>query len=288
MTRLKASTVLLCFAVSGCGGSTPAVAPSPVTIVPTAAPTAPPAPASTPTAAGATCPYGKGSLGAQCGRIASTYVADVDRAIADLAKRRPDIFNLADEQTPGNYRVVKIDEYFGGLVQQLVLAGFCAQTDGVQTVQIKKSADLSEKYAVLTSDGYIRKGPGAYRDSCQPAIFPVEDVDYIDAVRVHFFSVRCFDDRVAPDNAEKLLPLGCRGYVSATPKQKDNTDVPPEIHGPDILWETFQGDGENVVRVSEFPGQPFNKIVDPLNVGYFTMCATVKGVRGCFGFDVIP
>lgn len=281
---LRLFSCVVIFGSTACGGSTPTQAPPVVITTPT------PTPTSTPTAspvAVSVCPYGKGTLDAQCGRTSALYLGDVERAIGDLVKRRPDIFNLADQPSPGIYRVVKVSDYFDGVVQQLQADGFCAVDDGFQSVQLKKNNDLSEKHAVLTSDNYVRRGDGSYRESCRPAIFPVDDADHIDAVRVHFFSIRCPEGIAAPDNAEKKLPVGCTGYVSATPKDKSNKDVPSQIHGPDVHWETFQGDGESLVKVNEFRDQPFNKIVDALEEGYFTMCATVKGVRGCFGFHTV-
>ena len=283
--RRAAVPVLVSLFFLSCGGgssptsTTPDVPTPAATAAPTAAPTQAPVGASA-------CPYGKGDLSAQCTRGASAYVTDVDRAINDLVRLRPDIFNLTDESSPGNYRVVKVADYFTGIVQSLQASGFCAESDGIQNVQLKKGNEFSEKYAVLTSGGHIRKGEGAYRDSCRPAIFPVDDVDHIDAVRVHFFSIRCPEGKVAPDNAEKKLPVGCTGYVSATPKDRNNKDVPPAIHGPNVTWEILQGEGENLARVSDFPDQPFNKIVDATDAGYLTLCATVKGIRGCFGFDI--
>jgi hypothetical protein len=283
--RRAAVPVVWGLVVLSCGGS-----PSPTSPPPPAQPTTPPVATASPTSppAGAqSCPYGKGTLTAQCQRAASAYVADIDKAVGEVIRRRPDIFNPQDEASPGNPKVLKVADYFAGVVQQLQAAGFCAESDGVQNVQLKKGNDFSEKYAVLTSTGYVRKGEGAYRDSCFPAIFPVDDADYIDAVRVHFFSIRCDGERTPPDNADKKLPIGCTGYVSATPKDRNNKDVPPNIHGSDIYWEVLQGEGENLARVSDFPGQPFNKVVDPVNEGYLTLCATVKAVRGCFGFDII-
>jgi hypothetical protein len=289
MRRSTPGIVSLTFAffTLSCGGGSPtAPSPAPVDLAPSPSPAAP-TPTPVPVGA-ASCPLGKGSLEAQCGRTHSTHLADVDRVITELVQRRPELFDLSDVSGPGLYRVVNVPAYFAGVVQQLQGAGFCAETDGAQNVQLKKGNDLSEKYAILTSDAYVRRGEGSYRDSCRPAIFPVEDIDYIDAIRVHFFSVRCFDDRVAPDNAERILPLGCRGFVSATPKKKDNTDVPPHIHGSEVVWEMLHGEDERLVRVSEYAGQPFNKILDPVNVGNFTMCATVKGIRGCASFEIIP
>ena len=259
---------------------------------PNANPTAPALPTATPTAAAPpppaanACPYGKGRLDAQCARSSSRYAADIERAIGDLLRQQPQIFSPSEEITPGSPRVLNVAEYFAGVVRLLQAAGFCAESDGVQNVQLKKSADLSEKYAILTSTGYVRRGDGAYRDSCVPAVFPVDDVDHIASVRVHFFSIRCPEGKTAPDNAEKKLPIGCTGYVSATPKDLNNRDVPPAIHGPNVAWEILQGEGENLARVTDFPDQPFNKVVDPLDEGYLTLCATVRAVRGCFGFDI--
>ena len=272
------------FVLSCGGGSSPI--PSGPTIEPTGATPPPTAPPTPPPTGALSCPYGKGTLSAQCGVQTSAYVVDVDRAISNVVRLRPDIFNLNEEVTPGSPRVVKVADYFAAVVQQLQAAGFCAETDNIQNVQLKKGNDFSEKYAILTSGGFVRKGEGSYRDSCRPAIFPVDDVDHIDAVRVHFFSIRCPEGVTAPDNADKKLPIGCTGYVSATPKDKNNKDVPPTIHGTDIHWEILQGEGENLARVNDFPGQTFNKVVDPLNEGYLTLCATVKTIRGCFGFHI--
>jgi len=267
------------------GGSTPAGPNAQGTSAPTATPTAT-ATATPPPIGAASCPYGKGDLDAQCGPSRAVYVADVERALSDLVRRRPDIFNLNEDVGPGNYRVIKTADFFEGVVQQLQGMGFCAESDGFQSVQLKKGNEFSEKHAILSSSGFIRHGDGAYRDSCRPAIFPIDPIDRLDSVRVHFFSIRCPEGIVAPDNAEKKLPVGCTGWVSATPKDKANKDIPPAVHGDRIDWEIFQGEGENLARVTDVPGQPFNKYVDALNAGYFTMCATVKAVRGCFGFDI--
>ncbi|HEX9355725.1 MAG TPA: hypothetical protein VF933_18135, partial [Streptosporangiaceae bacterium] len=58
----------------------------------------------------------------------------------------------------------------------------------------------------------------------------------IDSIRVAFFGINCGKGNPVPNNGWKLLPKGCRGYVTATPKRKDNTDVPAKEHGPDIDW----------------------------------------------------
>jgi hypothetical protein len=288
---ILSATVAL--ATLSCGGSSGPGPGQPTGNQPTPRPTATatttptPAPTSAGPAGVVACPYGNGSLSARCTRDSSTHSAAVEKAIDDLIRAQPRIFNLNDQLSDGTPLVVNTADYFNGIVQQLQGAGFCAESDGFQNVKLKRSADLSETYAILTSSGYVRRGGGAYRESCRPSSFPIDESTYIDAVRVHFYSIRCPEGIVPPDNAEKKLPVGCTGWVSATPKDVNNRDVPPAIHGPDIYWEYFQGEGEHLAKVSDVPDQPFNKWVDGLDAGYFTMCATVKKVRGCFGFDII-
>jgi hypothetical protein len=54
----------------------------------------------------------------------------------------------------------------------------CAERDpddGAQeTIRLKIEADFSENYDVLLSTGHMRRGGGAYRESCTPANFPAE------------------------------------------------------------------------------------------------------------------
>ena len=45
-----------------------------------------------------------------------------------------------------------------------------AQRDGEELV-VKKVNDFSEHYDIFAGEGYIRRGPGAYRSSCFPAAF---------------------------------------------------------------------------------------------------------------------
>jgi len=74
--------------------------------------------------------------------------------------------------------------------------------------------------------------------------------------------------------------------VTATPKRKDNTDVPAHEHGPDITWSMLYGD--QFVRVEDPTFESdFNKDVVGLKVGGFGLCATVKGVTGCLAGQVV-
>jgi hypothetical protein len=260
---------------------TPAASPtSPARPTPPTEPTAPPAVASS-------CPIGDGTLDTHCAAMPSAYVGAIDGAITALTRTRPEIFNLSEEAGPGQYRVMKLDAYIAGVVDELRKAGFCAEAPDLQSVLIKKDNELSERYAIVTSAGFVRRGEGSYRESCRPAIFPVPDAAHIASIRVAFYGIQCPDGRTPPDNAEKILPIGCTGTATATPKDRNNRDVDAKIHGSEIFWQLQQGEGENNVRISDFPGQPFNKFVDGLAEGYFGLCASVKGVTGCLGATVV-
>jgi hypothetical protein len=102
---------------------------------------------------------------------------------------------------------------------------------------------------------------------------------------VAFFGFKCTDGQKVPNNGWKQLPKGCTGYVTATPKKKDNTDVPPQEHGTAISWNLRAGDGIVQVLPSTFPND-FNKDLLGLKVGEFSLCATVKGVEGCLNGTV--
>jgi hypothetical protein len=120
-----------------------------------------------------------------------------------------------------------------------------------------------------------------------PAATPAPDKGPIDSIRVGFFGISCKNGKTAPRNGERKLPVGCTGYVTATPKDKNNIDVPSRIHGPDIDWDLMWGSGTVDVRNPTFPSD-FNKDVVGLRVGEFSLCATVKGVEGCLHGFVIP
>lgn len=104
-------------------------------------------------------------------------------------------------------------------------------------------------------------------------------------IRVAFFGIKC-GDSPGPPNTSRQLPVGCKGAVTATPKDSSDQEVPPEVHGPDIKWVLV--DGAASVRVADVADQPFNKDLFGLRPGPFQLCATVKGVTGCLDGQVIP
>lgn len=112
-----------------------------------------------------------------------------------------------------------------------------------------------------------------------------ENPGSIDSIRVGFFGFKCTDGQKVPNNGWRQLPKGCIGYLTATPKKKDNTDVPAKEHGPDIIWHLRAGDGVVEVKKPTFESD-FNKDLLGLKVGEFSLCATVKGVEGCMNGTV--
>ena len=65
-----------------------------------------------------------------------------------------------------------------GIVANLRAAGLCAERDpddGAQeTIRIKSENEFSEDYDTLLSSGHMRRGDGAYRQTCNPANFPID------------------------------------------------------------------------------------------------------------------
>jgi hypothetical protein len=104
---------------------------------------------------------------------------------------------------------------------------------------------------------------------------------------VGFFGIDCKNGKTPPGNGQKKLPTGCRGFVTATPKDALDRDVPASVHGPGIEWELEEGANVVDVRNPTFPST-FNKDLYAKNVGPFSLCATVGGVRGCLKGEAIP
>jgi hypothetical protein len=94
-----------------------------------------------------------------------------------LIEEQPQLFDLNIEAGRGTRQYLILDKegYLDGLVRVLQGLGVCAgrSNDDYEIVQVKDSNDFSEDFDVYTSDGFMRRGSGAYRSSCTPAAFPV-------------------------------------------------------------------------------------------------------------------
>jgi hypothetical protein len=269
------------FSSLSCGGSSPTsggtVSPPPTT--------APPATTPPPPVTNTECPLGKGTADTSCYRATATFLGQVDQAIELLAREQPQIFNLNDQKGSGGYLVKDTQAYYAGVVKNLQDTGMCAGFDYTY-LNVKNSNTFSEQFDILLSDGHARRGSGSYQGSCYPANFPVDAIDVISYVRVAFFGFKCDDGVAPPPNADRKLPIGCVGFVTATPKDKDGHDVDPRIHGDDIVWKLEEGKG--VVDTHHVDGQPFNWNLEPKREGEFSFCATLQGIKGCLNGTVIP
>ena len=173
------------------------------------------------------------------------------------------------------------------LVVTLALAGL--GTLGCQTL-VEESPTQPEPVALPSVAPPPATAPAqapSPSPSPAPTPTPAPDPGSIYDIRVAFFGIKCTNGKPEPNNGWKELPVGCRGYVTATPKKKDGTDVPASQHGPDIDWYMFYG--EEFVRVDPPTFESdFNKDLVGLQVGGFGLCATVKGVTGCLAGKVTP
>ena len=293
MTPARASfpvaAAIVALAAWSCGGASSPLSP--------ATPTAVPQPTPTPVADGggvaaSSCPIGKGSLSASCQQLSPQLLPQVEAAIDRLAREHPEIFNKEEEAGAGTaqYRVLAVDAYLDGLVENLRAAGLCAErTMDRERIVAKSTNAFSEEWDVLTSSSFIRRGRGSYVHTCTPASFPIDPADVIAYVRVVFFGYECLPGVVAPGQGDRRIPVGCDGYATATPWTHDGQKVPSWIHGPDVEWDLQRG--AEVVRVDpdwRF-GNPFNRVVRPTGVtGDFVLCATVLGKEGCLNGSAIP
>jgi hypothetical protein len=284
--RFLAYTATAAVVIASCTGSSPTVpaaAPSASATSAGAGRSAASSPGPSPSPGAAACRHGQGTLDTSCARGVPAFLPEVESAIDQLAREQPEVFNLADQAGPGGYKVLDTERYYAGVMSILESRDFCAGFDLVE-LQLKNGSQFSEQYDILLATGHARRGAATYQATCTPPSFPLDAADLIDAVRVGFFGFRCDEGLTPPRNGENKLPLGCAGYVTATPKNAANGDVDPRVHGDRIDWRLEQD--EEYVRVEEFPDIPFNKKMVPVKPGRFSLCATVKGVEGCLHAEV--
>ncbi len=162
------------------GGSSPASSTPPRTTPATPVATPPPVSGGGDSFSQLNCPFGKGNVNATCDRRSSALLDDLEAAMDALVRQKPQIFDLNDEYAPGTraYRVLDKVAFAEGLVFNLRAAGLCSERDAddalLETIKVKNSSDFSEDFDVLLSSGHMRRGTGAYRQTCSPSSFPVE------------------------------------------------------------------------------------------------------------------
>jgi hypothetical protein len=90
------------------------------------------------------------------------FADQVESAIAQLQRERPDLFN--------GTRVLNEDAYVQGVARVLEQRGFCSRQGGPSDeIAVKNSQGFSEQYDILLSSGFIRNG--GYQVTCRPARF---------------------------------------------------------------------------------------------------------------------
>jgi hypothetical protein len=111
-----------------------------------------------------------GSRSIACGTEGTRYFNDVDSAIDELYRTRPELFNFNDHQKGTDWPLVNdVAGYENALVGILNKRGFCAIAG--EELGIKKGNELSETYDILTGTFHVRRGEGSYGVTCYPADF---------------------------------------------------------------------------------------------------------------------
>jgi hypothetical protein len=158
--------MVLAVLIGACGGGSPTApaSPSPIPIT-----SAPPPPAAALTAC-QRIGFGTGS-GNDCPRSGASFQAQVEAAMDRVIATQPTVFDLGSPGGPGSYRVLKVGQYYVGLIDELDKQGLCADFDG-EELQVKNSNGFNDQYDVITSNNFILRGDASYRSTCSPAAFP--------------------------------------------------------------------------------------------------------------------
>ena len=110
------------------------------------------------------------SLEKACSRETAVYQADVEGAIDELYKERPEIFDFS-RHLPGTDWPALVDQaaYERLMIEKMQKKGYCARHD--EELAIKKDNTFNEQYDIIQGDGFVRRGAGSYRSTCYPAAF---------------------------------------------------------------------------------------------------------------------
>jgi hypothetical protein len=284
LVRRPALIAFAVVSVVSCGGNS-----NPPTNPPT---TSVPVPAPTPTPVQGGCPVGLGSARYTCQGDLAGLQPRVEAAIDKLVKDQPTLFNLTDD--PGGdhrYRILNLDSYYDGVIANLQSGGLCAQRDYLDKdrIAVKENNTYNESYNVVGRQSRIQRGPEMYAGTCTPANFPLNgDASAVARVSVSFFRYTDCPPGTKLPPPHESLPVGCRGTITATPKDSLGNKLPPELHGSDVTWFVQAGEGTVISPGPSPDGVPFNLVLRGVDAGEFSVCATVAGVTGCLNGKVIP
>src|SRR5262245_22079220 len=268
-----ASTLVLAVACGG-GGSQ-----SPVGPVPTPSATASPNPAPTPVQG--SCRLGMGSGRFTCQGDTPGLLPRLDAAIDKLVRDQPSLFDTTNPPAVGGYFIHDVDAFYDGVVDNLTADGMCAQRDYADKdhLLVKENNDYSEVYDIVTTQNRIRRGPVTFLQTCTPANFPLTADQAVATVSVSFYRYTECANLTPPHNS---IAVGCRGSITATPRDVLGNKLPPELHATDVQWFIRYGEGTTINSSPSPEGVPFNWVLVAREVGEFSVCATVGGNRtGC-------
>jgi hypothetical protein len=136
---------------------------APPTPAPATRPPFPPPPPPCPLPAG-------GGSGERCPYELPAFALPVNEAIAIVQNEHPELFDFTKHRGGLSYLVVDPDRYTAGVAYVLSTRGFCAIWDG-EEIAMKNTNAFNEQYDILTFEGYVRWGAGAYQSTCYPAWF---------------------------------------------------------------------------------------------------------------------
>lgn len=100
------------------------------------------------------------------------YYDDVQAAIAQIQKDKPELFDFNDTAAGTDWpRVKDLKAYEQGVVDILRKQGYCGVAPS-EEIGVKKNTNaFSEQYDIELAGQYVRSGPGSYRTTCYPAAF---------------------------------------------------------------------------------------------------------------------
>ncbi len=106
-----------------------------------------------------------------CGRTSPQSYDDVETAVEQVLRQKPELFDFTQTASGTDWPVVRdMTAYHLAVVNALATKGYCGRFDG-EEIQLKRSNELSEQYDVNYADRFVRRGTGIYRTSCYPAAF---------------------------------------------------------------------------------------------------------------------
>ena len=226
------------------------------------------------------CALGPGNKDAACGAGEAVFAGAVNAAMDRVIAEQRDLFPNGDITE----RVRNEEAIHVAVARILQAQGLCAGWDLID-LQVRDRNEFSEQYDLFDARGFVHLDPAKrVRSTCRPASFPLTAAERIHSLRVGFYGIQCPPGVTKPPNSSGRLPEGCLGHVTASPKDKFSNDVDARAHGPYITWDLIQRRGFVAMRDDE--STPFNKSLRAQGNGYFMLCATVQGHRGCLEGEV--